>query len=65
MSTEKKQYTLEELKKIKSKTDIKKFHETTEKEIKEQTMSDPDLPNLTEEELKEFDFPKNREKNEK
>jgi len=65
MSTEKKQYTLEELKKIKSKTDVKKFHETTEKEIKEQTMSDPDLPNLTEEELKEFDFPKNREKNEK
>ena len=62
MSIEKQQYTLEELRKMKSKTDIKKFNETTEKQIKEQIMADPDFSNLTEDELKEFDFPKKREK---
>ncbi len=62
MSEDFKQYTIEELRKMKSKTDIKKFNETTEKQINEQTMSDPDLPNLTDNEMKEFDFPKKREK---
>jgi hypothetical protein len=63
MIEEFKQYTLEELRKMKSKTDIEKFNETTEKQIKEQIISDPDLPNLTEEEMKEFDFPKVQDKN--
>lgn len=58
MSAERRQYTLEELRKMKSNTDVEKFNETTEKEIKEQIMADPDLSNLTEDELKEFDFPK-------
>ena len=48
------EYTIEELKKLKSKTDIKRFIETTEKDILEQTISDLDLPNLTDKELKEF-----------
>lgn len=65
MSTKNKQYTLEEIRKLKSQTDVEKFNETTEKEINEQTIADPDLPNLTEKELKEFDFPKKKgDKNE-
>jgi len=59
-----KTYSLEELKKMKSKTDIERFKNTSEKEIMEQTIADPDLPNLTEEELKEFKLAKDR-KNEK
>ena len=62
MTEEFKQYTLEEIRKMKSKTDIRKFNETTEKQIKEQILSDPDLPNLTDDEMKEFDFPKQRDK---
>jgi hypothetical protein len=59
-----KTYSLEELKKMKSKTDVERFKNTSEKEIMEQTISDPDLPNLSEEELKEFQLAKDR-KNEK
>lgn len=57
-----KEYTIEEIRKMKSKTDIKKFNETSEKDIKEQILADPDLPNLTDEEMKEFDFPEHRDK---
>jgi len=59
-----KTYSLEELKKMKSKTDVERFKNTSEKEIMEQTIADPDLPNLSEEELKEFELAKDR-KNEK
>lgn len=59
-----KTYSLEELRKMKSKTDVERFKNTSEKEIMEQTISDPDLPNLSEEELKEFQLAKDR-KNEK
>jgi len=59
-----KTYSLEELKKMKSKTDVERFNNTSEKEIMEQTMADPDLPNLSEEELKEFKLAKDS-KNEK
>lgn len=59
-----KTYSLEELKKMKSKTDVERFKNTSEKEIMEQTISDPDLPNISEEELKEFQLAKDR-KNEK
>lgn len=60
-----KEYSLEELKKMKSKTDVKRFNETSEKDIMEQTISDHDLPNLTEEELKEFKLTKGEPSNEK
>lgn len=49
---------------MKSKTDVERFKNTSEKEIMEQTIADPDLPNLSEEELKEFKLAKDR-KNEK
>ena len=49
-----KRYTMEEIKKMKSKSDIKKFKETTEKDILEQSIADPDTPILTDKELKEM-----------
>ena len=58
-----KEYSLEELKKLKSRTDVKKFNATTEKDILEQTISDKDTPNISEKELKEFAKPENRKKN--
>ena len=58
-----KTYTLEEIKKMKSKTDVDFFNKTTEKDIMEQSISDPDTPYLTEEELKEFTTPEERKKN--
>lgn len=57
-------YTLEELRKMKSKTDVKKFNSTTEKDILEQSLADPDTPILTKKELKEMKPAKER-KNEK
>ncbi len=49
-----KRYTLEEVEQMESRSDQKKFDETTEKDILEQSMSDPDTPILTEKELKEM-----------
>lgn len=60
-----KEYSLEKLKKMKSKTDVKRFNETSEKDIMEQTISDHDLPNLTEKQLKEFKPTKGKPLNEK
>lgn len=57
-----KTYTLEELKKMKGKTDLERVKNTTEKEIMEQSISDPDTPYLTDEELKEFTIPEERKK---
>lgn len=57
-----KTYTLEELEKMKSKTDLDRVKKTTEKDIMEQSISDPDTPYLTEEELKEFTTPEERKK---
>jgi len=56
-------FTLSEL--IKSKTDVTFFNKITEKDIKEQSLADPDTPYLTEEELKEFTTPEERKKNDK
>ncbi len=64
MSKDIKRYTLEELKKMKSETDIKKFNETTDKDILEQSIADPDTPILTKKELEEMKLAKER-KNEK
>lgn len=58
-----KTYTLEELKKMKSKTDIERFNKTSEKEIMEQSISDPDTPYLTDDELKELTTPEERKRN--
>jgi uncharacterized protein (UPF0147 family) len=60
MSKNIKRYTLEELRKMKSRTDIEKFKATTEKEILEQSLADPDTPVLTEKELKEMKPAKER-----
>jgi hypothetical protein len=57
-----KTYTLEELKKMKSKTDIERFKKTSEKEIMEQSISDPDTPYLTDDELNELTTPEERKK---
>jgi hypothetical protein len=55
-----KAYTLEELRKMKSKTDLDRVKNTTEKDIMEQAISDPDAPYLTDEELKELTTPEER-----
>lgn len=60
-----KAYTLEEIKKMKSKTDIDFFNKTTEKDIMEQSISDPDTPYLTGEELKELTTPEKRKENDR
>lgn len=57
-----KTYTLEEIKKMKSKTDIERFNKTSEKEIMEQSISDPDTPYLTDDELKELTTPEERKR---
>ena len=58
-----KEYSLDELKRMKSRTNIDKFKNTTEKEIFEQTISDVDTPNFSNEELKEFKSPEKRKSN--
>jgi len=57
-----KTYTLEDIKKMKSKTDVDFFNKTTEKDIMEQSISDSDTPHLTDKELKEFTTPEKRKK---
>jgi len=65
MSKDIKRYTLEELRKMKSETDIKKFNETTDKDILEQSIADPDTPILTKKELKEMKLAKERKNGKK
>ncbi len=59
-----KRYTSNEIDKMKSKSDQKKFDDTTEKDILEQSLADPDTPILTQKELREMKLAKDR-KNEK
>ncbi len=54
MSKDIRRYTLDELKKMKSESDIGKIKATTEKDIIEQSLADPDTPILTDKELKEM-----------
>jgi hypothetical protein len=56
-----KTYTLDELKKMKGKTDVDRFKKTSEKEIMEQSIADPDTPYLTDEQIKEFRPPKKKD----
>ena len=60
--SERKRYTLDELEKMKSESDQKKFDETTEKDILEQAIADPDTPILSEDELKEMKPARERKK---
>ncbi|MBI3899715.1 MAG: hypothetical protein HY308_15675 [Gammaproteobacteria bacterium] len=47
-------YTLDEIKKMKSRTDSRRVQNTSEKQIAEQADKDPDVALLTDEELAEF-----------
>lgn len=57
-----KTYTLEELRKMKSKSDLERIKNTSEVDIMEQSIADPDTPYLTDEELKELTTPEERKK---
>lgn len=52
-----KTYSLEELRRMTSKSDQERIKRTSEKDIMEQSMSDPDTPYLTDNEIKEFAKP--------
>lgn len=49
-----KKFTKEELEKMKDLTDYERLQTMTEEEIEEAAKSDPDVPHLSEEELKKF-----------
>jgi DNA primase large subunit len=49
--------TLEEALKLKSASDLKKMRSTTDEEISRQIANDPDLYELTDEEISEFRKP--------
>ena len=57
-----KTYTLDELRRMKSKTDLERVKQTTEVDIMEQSIADPDTPYLTNEELRELTTPEERKK---
>ncbi|MDH5179815.1 MAG: hypothetical protein OEZ39_04445 [Gammaproteobacteria bacterium] len=61
MNSKKGPFTLEEIRKMKGETNIEAFTKMTDKDIKAQILADPDTPNLSDYELKEFDFPRMRE----
>ena len=48
--------TLEQARKLKSLSNAKKFHEMSEEEIDKQIAEDPDLYQLTDEELAQFEL---------
>ncbi len=54
MTEDIKRYTQKELKKMKSESDLEKIKNTTEKDIIEQSLADPDTPILTKKELNEM-----------
>jgi len=54
MTEDIKRYTQEELEKMKSESDLEKIKNTTEKDIIEQSLADPDTPILTKKELSEM-----------
>jgi hypothetical protein len=57
-----KTYTLDELRRMKSKTDLERVKQTTEVDIMKQSIADPDTPYLTDDELKELTTPEERKK---
>lgn len=48
--------SLNQIRKLRSLTNSKKFNETSEEDIKKQISEDPDLYELTDEELAEFNL---------
>jgi hypothetical protein len=54
-------YTLEELRTMKSKTDLEHVKNTSEVDIMQQSIADLDTPYLTNEELKELTTPLERQ----
>jgi len=54
MTKDIKRYTLKEIEKMKSESDLEKIKKTTEKDIIEQSLADPDTPILTKKELSEM-----------
>ncbi len=54
--------TLEQARKLKSLSNAKKIKETTDEEIDRQIAEDPDLYQLTDEELAQFDLARNKRK---
>jgi len=64
MSENIKRYSTEDIKKMKSESDLEKIKSTTEKDIIEQSLADPDMPILTKEELSEMELASER-KNER
>ncbi len=65
MTEDIKRYTLEQLEKIKSESDLEKIKSTTEKNIIEQSLSDPDTPILTKKELSEMQLASERKNGKK
>ncbi len=60
-----KRYTLDELEKMKSESDLEKIKNTTEKDIIEQSLADPDTPILTKKELSEMQLASERKNGKK
>ncbi|HHI91932.1 MAG TPA: hypothetical protein ENK04_00210 [Gammaproteobacteria bacterium] len=60
MTEDIKRFTLEELEKMKSESDLEKIKNTTEKDIIERSLADPDTPILTKEELNEMQLASER-----
>jgi len=65
MTEDIKHYTLEELEKMKSESDLEKIKSTTEKDIIEQSLADPDTPILTKKELSEMQLASERKNGKK
>ena len=65
MTEDIKRYTLEELEKMKSESDLEKIKSTTEKDIVEQSLADPDTPILTKKELSEMQLASERKNGKK
>lgn len=53
--------TLQQIRKLKSLSDAKKFNETTEEEIDKQIAEDPDLYQLTDDDLAQFELARSKE----
>ena len=65
MSENIRRYSLDQLRKLKSLSNAKKFNQLTEADVDRMIAEDPDLYQLTNAELAEFDLVQNREKQSK
>lgn len=60
MAEETTRLTLQQIRKLKSLSDAKKFNETTEEEIDKQIAEDPDLYQLTDDDLAQFELARSK-----